>query len=197
MPFQLNETDIPSKFKRLSKLLLWEKNLTINNATFGFTEIEFYYYSKIEHQDRNKNHQDPFTHEHNEEPGKWRFHNQGLDITLKGDSGFGGILIRGIENKKPKENEAKFINGPRKVVFELMRHLNPIEKPNNKIELVDNKSNDEPEIFETFRHGLNSPQPKLEYNPEELNKYRTAHYRFIIIPTTLYSKKFQQQRQSL
>jgi hypothetical protein len=175
MDFQINEEKkIVYEFKRLADIILLKKELIVNDKTYRFTEIEFYYYSK--------NHKDAFTHKHEYEAGKWRFHNQGLDITLKGKSGYGGILIRGIES-----NNTRFINGPRRVMFEIMKHLNPVNQCNNTIGIKDGKYIKE-EIFETIRHELNNPiQKNICDNP---SKYKNANYRFIIKPQLFDKKQF-------
>lgn len=170
--FQLDENNIENEFKRLANLILLEKSLKINNTLFWFTEIEFYYYCDI--------HQDAFTHQHNESAKKWRFHNQGFDITLKGDSGFGGILIRGVEHDDPiKDKKDRFINGPRKVLFEIMKYLNPVDQPLNYFGLINSNKRDL-QVFRAFRHGLNSPNPELKSDKPEF--YKTVNYRFIVNP---------------
>ena len=174
MKFKINESNIDSEFTRIAELLLWEYELVVNNEKFNFTEIEFYYYSK--------NHQDAFTHKHKEDAGNWRFHNQGFDITLKGETGFGGILIRGVESK------GTFINGPRRVLFEIMSHLNPVSELNNIIGL-EQKKETKSKIFKTFRHGLNNPNAKLPCNDREY--FRNANYRFLVNPQSFDKNQFQ------
>lgn len=174
MEFEINEINIDHEFERLSKLLLLEKVLVVNNEKIRFTEIEFYYYSK--------NHDDAFTHEHGSDAGKWRFHNQGFDITLKGESGFGGILIRGIEIG------GKYFNGPRRVLFEIMSHLNPVNQIDNKFGLVNNEIKLDLPIFRTFRHGLNTPNSNLTCkNPAY---FIGTNYRFLVDPQKFDKKQF-------
>lgn len=178
MDYQINEKNIVSEFKRLADTILLKKELIVNDKTYRFTEIEFYYYSE--------NHKDAYTHKHEYESGRWRFHNQGLDITLKGKSGYGGVLIRGIESKDKDKNKC-FINGPRRVVFEIMKHLNSVNQCNNIIG-IKNCKNQKEKIFETFRHGLNNPIQKDQCdNP---TKYKNANYRFIIKPQLFDRKQF-------
>ena len=169
MIFQINEKNIEKEFDRLASLILLQKVLIVNDAHFNFTEIEFYYYSV--------NHKDAFTHKHDYPAGKWRFHNQGFDITLRGVSGFGGILIRGVECVDVAEN--KFINGPRRVLFSIMKHLKSVDNPNNIFGIKDKDKDDLP-IFKTFRHGLNKP-----------DYFKNANYRYIIKPQSFDKKQFE------
>ena len=170
--FLLDENNIENEFVRLADLILLEKNLKINNYLFWLTEIEFYYYCEV--------HQDAFTHQHNESAKKWRFHNQGFDITLRGDSGYGGILIRGVEHLDPNIQETeRYINGPRRVLFEIMRYLNPVDQPANIFGLVTGQKRDL-QVFRTFRHGLNTPDPTLKCDRPEF--FKDANYRFIVNP---------------
>lgn len=175
MEFQINENCIDSEFVRLAELLLWQSELVVNKATFNFTEIEFYYYAE-------KIHQDAFTHEHKEDAGKWRFHNQGFDITLKGETGFGGILIRGVER------DGEFLNGPRRFLFEIMSHLNPVSEMNNVFG-IQRKKETKSRIFRTFRHGLKNPNSGLPCDWPEY--YRNLDYRFIIHPQSFKKSQFQ------
>jgi hypothetical protein len=171
--FQINDQNIEKEFARLAELILLEKQLIVNEAKFNFTEIEFYFYSKT--------HQDSFTHQHKMEAGKWRFHNQGFDITLRSENGFGGILIRGVEFA------GKFTNGPRRVLFEVMQYLNKVTDVENKIGIIDKKRENQT-IFKAFRHGLNQPSTKLRCdNPDYFKK---AKYRFIIKPQSFDRKQF-------
>lgn len=168
MGFRINEKDIENEFIRIAEMLLLQKGFRVNNIIARFTEIEFYYHCP--------NHEDKFTHVHHFEEGKWRFHNQGFDITLKGDEGYGGILIRGVNI------ENKYVNGPRRVLFELMKSLNSVNKTLNHFGLVDcDKLNEK--IFRTFRHGLGESLGNSEF-------YKNAEYRFIITPQKFIKTQF-------
>lgn len=175
--FQIDENQkIVDEFSRIANNLLLSKKMVINQVSYRFTEIEFYYHSSI--------HPDPYTHEHSLEAGKWRFHNQGLDITLKGKEGYGGILIRGIEKSGDKKT---YINGPRRVIFEITKYLNPVHELNNVfgIEDADSENHD---IFECFRQGLkeNDSKPTDNNTIDFLN----AKYRFITKPQKFDRKQF-------
>lgn len=76
--FFIDETKIEYSFTSIAQTLLLNKSLKVNGAEYRFTEIEFYYYCE--------NHKDGYTHVHSMEAGKWHFHNQGFDITLRGET---------------------------------------------------------------------------------------------------------------
>jgi len=170
--FEIDEKNIEREFDRLASLLLLVKCIKVNNSRFRFTEIEFYFYCD--------NHQDAFTHEHNLPLKRWRFHNQGIDITLRSTTGFGGILIRGVERfNEPENTTSRFINGPRRVLFEITKYLNPIDHLMNEFGLEDSDKR-ELKIFKTFRHGLVSPSSSLMCSSPDY--YREAKYRYIVNP---------------
>lgn len=173
LEFRINENEILDDFNRIAKLLLLQKRLKINNVIARFTEIEFYYYCQ--------QHDDNFTHEHTLNEGRWRFHNQGIDITIKGNSGFGGILIRGIEIND------EYINGPRRVLFKIMDFLNPVNEVLNNFGLIDGDILDF-QIFQTYRHGLVSPSSKMPSQNSEL--FLNANYRYIVTPQNFSKKQF-------
>lgn len=114
------------------------------------TEIEFYFWSD--------EHQDNTTHEHEQDAGEWRMHNQGLDITFEalGDNTigqFGGILIRGIYVAGEGDEKKKHINGPRKVLFKIFELMGKVEAQ-NILQLVPGHFKTPREIHTTMRHGL-------------------------------------------
>lgn len=157
MNLDINPLKIEESFDRIAKELLLEKGIYINDKIFRFTEIEFYYFNEELHPDE-------YTHEHSRAGGQWRFHNQGIDITLPSqDKIDGGILIRGISV------DQKYINGPRKVInafFEafgsVINNTHFVLKECNKRDL---------KIIKTFRHLPN----KIKYP-----HFHTKHYRYIV-----------------
>jgi hypothetical protein len=175
--FHIDENQrIDVEFRRIANTLLLKKKLVVNEIKYRLTEIEFYYHSNI--------HPDPYTHKHSLEAGKWRFHNQGLDISLKGNEGYGGILIRGIETNGVKKT---YINGPRRVIFEFTKYLNPVQKLNNIFGIEDAEP-EEHEIFECFRHGLTEKKTTLKDNCAI--DFLNAKYRFIVKPQKFDRKEF-------
>lgn len=98
-------------FDFLAEKLLNNFVISANGQIYNFIEIEFYYYSK--------RHPDTKTLKRISKPGKFFFHQYGMDISfLSDEKEFGGVLIRSIK----KENE--FINGPHKVLNELLNNIN-------------------------------------------------------------------------
>lgn len=179
MNFWIKETNIDLEFEKLANQLLLQEAFIVNSQRIRFTEIEFYYYSE--------KHKDAFTHSHEMDSGKWRLHNQGLDITLKGDSGFGGILIRGISIENRILNKTDYFNGPRRVLFEIMKHLNTVNEVKNDFGLIEIERSDL-KIYKTFRHGLNTPNNEL--NTDEIEIFKNANYRFITNPREFKKNQF-------
>lgn len=99
--------------------------------TYGFLEIEFYFYSP--------NHRDLITYPRNgRKPGMWFFHMSGVDITFGSDDKednqplmYGGILIRSIFKTS---GDKKYICGPMKCVDELFDYIYAL---NNDISRAD------------------------------------------------------------
>ena len=168
--FEVDENRLPNEFLRIADVLLLHKALNVNGTIIRFTEIEFYYYCP--------SHQDAFAHQHDQPAKQWRFHNQGFDFTLRGITGFGGILIRGIEVDASYESDKTvYVNGPRRVLFKTMSYLNAIDQPNNILGLVPTEKRDL-RIFQTFRHGLNTPTTALPCG--DIDHFKSAKYRFIV-----------------
>ncbi len=114
---------ITRSFDRIAKDLIENWHLNLQGTLYHFTEIEFYYFNK-------SNHPDKYSHKHAYSFVKWRFHLQGLDISLGYEkengseefSSYGGILLRGIQS----ENE--FINGPKRILAHIFKALDDVEK---------------------------------------------------------------------
>ena len=177
--FYINEDQIEASFRNIANTLLLEKGLQVNNALFRFTEIEFYYNCP--------EHKDEFTHAHEMETGRWRFHNQGFDITLKGETGYGGILIRGVNNSlKALGDEQKYVNGPRRVLFEIFKHLAPVETTKNKLGIVDTERLTT-KVFETYREGLGETEHTHQLTGKS---FKEIDYRFIVEPQRFDKKQF-------
>lgn len=136
--FKIDPNEIEKSFDRIAVDLLTKSHLIVNDKEFRFTEIEFYYF----HDDY---HQDKYTHEHERFEGEWRFHNQGLDITLDGDDkSVGGILIRGIEYN------GVYTNGPRNIISRIFEEFGKVND-NNCLRLSQSDAKSF-EITKTFRH---------------------------------------------
>lgn len=120
------DQDPTIELTRISRYLQNHVLLMIGEQPYRITEIEAYYHSN--------NHPDPYVHRATEQArcGYWYFHKRGsgyregkikgLDIAI-GTEGriFGGILIRGIA---PQNQSGEYIDGPSRVVDEILKNLN-------------------------------------------------------------------------
>lgn len=99
-----------SDFDRIAKVLLNHTELITKKNSYRIREIEFYYYSVI-HTDfychkneRQLSNQKLYFHRFKDSEKYERLKQKGIDITVgNGESIFGGILIRAIENVKTNE----------------------------------------------------------------------------------------------
>lgn len=150
--------DIQGSFERISKDLIRNYQLVVNNKHFAFTEIEFYYFHTEKHRDFS-------VHKHMLPEGNWRAHNQGLDITFAGtDKTDGGILIRGIR----EIGSENYTNGPRKVIFKIFESF-PLIHKRGEIRLESKTPPSTNDIKRTFRHGISKTTE---------NEFREAKYRY-------------------
>ena len=102
--------EFQSDFDRIAKVLLNHTELITRENTYRIREIEFYYYSDI-HTDfychkneRQLTNQKFYFHRFKDYEKYERLKQKGIDITVgNGESIFGGILIRAIENVKTNE----------------------------------------------------------------------------------------------
>jgi len=155
---------ITRSLDRIAKDLIENWQLNLQGTHYHFTEIEFYYYDKASHPDK-------YSHKHAYSVGKWRFHLQGLDISLgyeKEDgseefSSYGGILLRGIQSEK------EYINGPKRILAHIFKALDDVEETTKIFGLVKSK-NSKVQIYKSVRKGLSERYP--DYN---LQKYRYFH----------------------
>jgi hypothetical protein len=159
------ELGVIQSFESISKKLFNGYSIKINDSTFLFTEIEFYYFFKGVHEDEN-------THEHEFKSGRWRCHNVGLDITFESnlpDICDGGILIRGIKQVEPF-TEKPYINGPRRVICKIFDNLNDVMTINSGIYLVELQNRLTRDIYRTTRQGITQPtyiESKYRYFTEQ------------------------------
>ena len=151
---------IQQSFDQIAQKLMNSWILAVQDNQYRFSEIEFYYFHE-------KCHRDNYTHEHQYDEGRWRFHNAGLDITFDGKNGEfdGGILIRGIYNESVKE----YVNGPRRVVRRIFDELQSVYSVHKKLGLIYDSDLAQVEIFKTTRQGLS-----VKVSPE----FKDKEYRF-------------------
>ena len=154
MTFDIDNERIEESFDKIAKQLLLGHILKINDQELEITEIEFYFFMKGKHEDN-------YTHPHKRNAGEWRYHNQGIDITLQGnDKQDGGILIRGIKM------DQKYINGPLKTVQKIMECMGSVQN-SATIQLITNPITNK-KILKTFRHLPN----KIQHQEFHDKKYR-------------------------
>lgn len=145
-----SEDGIEKSFELISKDLLNNYSIRINDFIFLFTEIEFYYFHRQFHVDNN-------THEHNLPSGKWRCHNQGLDMTFEStDVSDGGILIRGLKQLHPPVEEP-YVNGSRRVLFKIFECMNDVLTINSGLYLEKLHDSLNRVIYRTTRQGIKNP----------------------------------------
>jgi len=150
---------IQCSFDRIASDILLNWQLKVNESLFSFTEIEFYYFHKGIHEDN-------ATHIHNYNRGLWRFHNQGLDITLQSsDISDGGILIRGVQSEQGN------INGPRRILEIIFKNFNQVTTIPQQFGIVPRIVSESKEIYRTGRHGLSATQNNSF--KDELYRYYT------------------------
>jgi hypothetical protein len=114
----IDVVEIEENLNIVASKLMNEYQFVIGNNNYKFTEIEFYFHSKIH------KHEDTYCHKHDNQLNfnKWYFHGSGLDLAFgneerdnKEKAVYFGILIRGIKNI----SKGKYISGPLNVVQEL------------------------------------------------------------------------------
>ena len=134
----LNETEIPDRFKKIAEDLMCNHIIKKGKKEYAIIEIEFYLYSP--------SHRDYITYPREIEAGRWFFHQSGVDLTFKStgikliednnkesfeisdNAIFGGILIRGLYDL----GNSKYIFGPYKCVNLLWDDFNALF--NDKLE---------------------------------------------------------------
>lgn len=155
---------ITQSFDRIAKDLMENWKLNLQGTLYSFTEIEFYYFDRGSHPDK-------YSHKHNYMIGKWRFHLQGLDISLgyqkeegtEEFSSYGGILLRGIKSG------SEYINGPKRILAHIFKALDSVEDIRKEFGMVEDR-NSKAQIFKSIRKGLSERYP--DYNTQ---KYRYFH----------------------
>jgi hypothetical protein len=152
------------EFKEIAKILFNRFAIKTKFGFFRLTEIEFYWKSLT--------HNDGSTYERkyvNPEQGEWFFHYSGVDIALRNDElkGYGGILIRKVQDVKTKE----IFNGPMVCAMKLFSGVSAIS---NDLfpKLVEYEfSNKEVQSLERINLGKNA----------KAGGYDKQKYRFIIL----------------
>lgn len=161
------EESIKQRFFLLANLLFNQYEIIKGEKTYGFLEIEFYYYSH--------NHPDTTTYKRNMPSGQWHTHLSGIDITFESNNEYyGGILIRSII-----DNEGNVINGPLCTLFELFDNID-IDGSNINIPRIRKKERSETiHIEATTRFNINSGEYKdcyyRYYNASKEIKWKSSY----------------------
>jgi hypothetical protein len=139
-----SDIQIQQSFERIANELFSSWLLLIGRRMFLLTEVEFYYFKGELHEDKS-------VHEHEVKRGRWRFHSQGLDISLGYDEDYdGGVLIRGIRSR------LESVNGPRRVLSRIFEGFDPVNRVNNYFGLVRTKNPRRFKMYKTVRQGVGS-----------------------------------------
>lgn len=139
-----SQNAVKISFDRIAKELMLNWSLQINDELYQLVDLEFFYYKEGIHPDRS-------THEHKVDRGKWRGHQNGIDMSLGiGSDWDGGILLRGIKSDRES------IIGPKKVLWEIFRQFGDFADLNKKFGLVRNSQSFTSSIESGTRHGLGS-----------------------------------------
>jgi hypothetical protein len=86
--FQINPNSVAASFSEIAEILINNYRIKVNDTLIEFCDLEFYW--------NEPNHKDINTHEHNYQNGQLRPHGSGYDVALRNETGYGGILIRGV-----------------------------------------------------------------------------------------------------
>jgi hypothetical protein len=114
------ETEI--EFKNIAETLFNKFAIKTKYGIYRLMEIEFYWKSPT--------HNDESTYKRkyvNPKQGEWFFHYSGVDIALRNDdiNGYGGILIRKIQNIENKNDK---YNGPMVCAMKLFSGVSAVSK---------------------------------------------------------------------
>lgn len=155
-----------NNFDELAGNLMQNLCLYVGENRYQVTECEIYYY------DKTNKHFDPYCHKSNFQLkcGTFYYNGFGLDLTFGNSERniFGGVLIRGIKSI----SENTFINGPIKVMEELIDNIGSAFDQSNKhfyIDVFENQDKTNNTIYKTSRIGL----------PKKDEDYFLRHYRYI------------------
>lgn len=142
-------------FNLIAKKLINKYVLLVNGNTIELCDLEFYWNDGNDHKDHS-------THFHSYQHGQLRPHGAGYDISLRDESGYGGILIRGII----KDGIPTY--GPIRSADVIFRAGANLFKEVFNIKLVEKSTPTVHPVFATTRIGL-----------KENGEFWNENYRFI------------------
>ena len=166
-----NKETILQSFDRIADKISKDIMLVINRAHYRIVDFEFYFFSETKFKD-------PYTHKNKIqlESGKLYFHPSGIDITFGNGTYYGGILLRSVVKLfDGSDNKTGFMKyqtvGPRKVVTELFSNLNPLNIPNNSIEVIDIQGHNQDSCFYPANRILKTKRVNLKNKGEGESSY--------------------------
>lgn len=157
---------IPSEetFLKMAEKLMANYAIASHGKFYRLMEIEFYWHED-QHGDKStygRHHTDP-------QSGQWFFHYSGVDIALRNERGYGGILIRSIAREDCMK---KLIRGPMVVAMVLFSGYNVFDG-------LDTKLVERPLQSKNFSIKA-TPRVGLGKNARE-SGFEDKHYRFLLI----------------
>ena len=156
-----DSSNLEKEFERIATQLMNNWAIKVNDKKFRIIDCEFYY--------KSPKHCDGFTMNPNPEKntrGELRKHDWGIDIVLKDEEAYGGILLRGILVDEKYYSKSEIID----LMFNLLRY------GSNDIDLVQCDFKPTYSVFNTIRKNLG----KIDDSKDKNMAFFDAKYRFII-----------------
>ena len=153
-------------FQNIADILINQYAVKTHDSVFRMIDLEFYWDSQT--------HEDKSTYQRNyvnPNSGDWFFHYSGVDIALKNENGYGGILIRGIYDTNEKA-EKRIYKGPMVCAMRLFSGTSAFSE-SIKTQIIAHEF-ERKELSQTQRKNLG--QNAIASGTDQLN------YRFFITP---------------
>lgn len=158
---------IQNSFSSIASELINKYELKINNKTFQFIDIEFYFFNNV--------HQDGFTMSHNKKLGEFEAHRYGIDISLgNSNDSYGGILIKSLLNETRIISKSQIKN----------EIINNFIIGQNKIEISKKQNPTKKNLIRTERENLG----KIDIAKNRVEKFKKEKFRFIIFDKEIIRK---------
>lgn len=170
MNFTINTDSFESvqeSFSLIANELINKYELKINDKTYQFVDVEFYFFSNV--------HKDGFTMRHNKELGEFEAHRYGVDISLgNSKDAFGGILLKSL------------LSGTRIISKSQIKNeiINNFQIGQNRIEIRKKQNSAEKKLIQTEREKLG----KVDISKNKDERFKKAKYRFILTDKELFRK---------
>jgi len=147
MNLVINTNTLDADIERIADDLMTNYQLCVAHKRYQLAELEFYY-NHFEGQSY-----DVFAHKHGAEiqNGTWRLHGAGLDIVLKSDIYYGGILIRGLKSLDTEN----YIDGPWNVATTLIQAFGQVDDGADAFRLELKPRKTKVKYLRSIRVGLN------------------------------------------